>query len=71
VAAVVLTNGDGAHPKSLFDTCLEGLERNSVPSYIQMVDAIPKTVSEKNLDRLLKEDFRKDADNVYKLEDTL
>jgi len=49
--------------------CLKDLERNSVPSYIQVVQEIPKTGSEKNLDRLLREEFRPEADGVYKFED--
>jgi crotonobetaine/carnitine-CoA ligase len=48
---------------------MEGLDKNAVPSYLQVVDEIPKTISEKNLDRVLREDFREDAENVFKLED--
>ena len=56
--------------KGLFETCLAGLERNSVPSFIQVVDDIPKTVSEKNLDRVLREEFDPGAENVYRFEET-
>jgi crotonobetaine/carnitine-CoA ligase len=69
VAALVATPGSSIEPKSIFQQFLAGLEKNSVPSYVQVVDAIPKTISEKNLDRVLREDFRKDAENVFKLED--
>jgi acyl-CoA synthetase (AMP-forming)/AMP-acid ligase II len=69
VAAVVPANGKKIDPHSVFKLCKEKLEGNAVPSYCQVVDEIPKTASEKNLDRLLKEDFREDADNVYKLQD--
>ncbi|MGW8323251.1 MAG: AMP-binding protein, partial [Thermodesulfobacteriota bacterium] len=69
VAAVVAAAGCTIVPKSVFQQFLEGLERNSVPSYLQVVDAIPKTISEKNLDRVLREDFRKDGENVFRLED--
>ncbi|MFZ5596442.1 MAG: AMP-binding protein [Bacillota bacterium] len=66
VAAVVPFAGKQLDPKSVFDACLAGLERNSVPTYIQVVDEIPKTASEKNLDRVLRESFSPDAANVYK-----
>jgi crotonobetaine/carnitine-CoA ligase len=69
VAAVV---PDGSSPpdiKSIFSLCLEGLERNSVPSYIEVVEAIPKTASQKNLGRVLQDEFDAEAANVYKFED--
>jgi crotonobetaine/carnitine-CoA ligase len=69
VAAVVPAEEGKADVKALFQACLAGLERNSVPSFIQVVDAIPKTVSEKNLDRILREDFSQEAENVYRFED--
>jgi crotonobetaine/carnitine-CoA ligase len=69
VAAIVTAPGHSFDGKSIFETFMEGLEKNAVPSYIQVVDEIPKTISEKNLDRVLKERFRADAENVYKLED--
>ncbi|GAB6146640.1 AMP-binding protein [Desulfocicer niacini] len=71
VAAVVLNNNSAVNPKSLFEICLERLDRNSVPSFIQIVQGIPKTASEKNLDRFLKQDFREDADNIFKSGDYL
>jgi len=37
----------------------------SVPSYIQVVGDIPKSPSEKYLDRVLRDQFSEDADNVY------
>jgi crotonobetaine/carnitine-CoA ligase len=69
VAAVVATPGCTIEAKSVFQQFMGGLEKNSVPSYLQVVDAIPKTISEKNLDRVLREEFREDAENVFKLED--
>jgi crotonobetaine/carnitine-CoA ligase len=68
VAAIVIAPGQQLDPKSIFETFTAGLEKNAVPSYIQEVDEIPKTISEKNLDRVLKERFRADGDNVYRLE---
>jgi len=69
VAAVVLVNGREIDPKSVFRLCRDKLDGNFVPSYVQVVQDIPKSASEKNLDRLLKEDFRREADNVYRFKD--
>ncbi|MHB8916597.1 MAG: AMP-binding protein [Desulfocucumaceae bacterium] len=69
VAAVVPFAGRAVDPMTLFGLCLKGLEKNAVPSYIQVVDDIPKTISEKNLDRLLRDRFSPGAGNVYRLED--
>ena len=65
VAAVVPREGVVIDPASLFIHCRRKLEGNAVPSYLQMVDAIPKSASEKNLDRLLKDDFQPYAGNVF------
>jgi crotonobetaine/carnitine-CoA ligase len=67
VAAVAPFEGKDVDPESIFDAAVKGLERNSVPSYIQVVEEIPKSPSEKHLDRLLKDAFSPDADNVHKL----
>lgn len=65
VAAIVLANGKSLDISRLHGHCKGLLDGNSVPSYLQVVDAIPKTASEKNLDRFLKDAFSKDADNVH------
>jgi len=69
VAAVVPMDGSSIDPASVFQNCAENLEKNAVPSYLQVVEEIPKSGSEKNLDRLLQADFRKDAANVYAFSD--
>jgi len=69
VAALVPANGGTIDPGSVFRLLMEKLPGNFVPSYLHVVSEIPKTASEKNLDRLLKQEFRKDADNIYKLND--
>jgi len=71
VAAVAPFEGKSIDPRSIFEKCLEELERNSVPSYLQVVDEIPKSASEKYLDRVLREQFSPDAENVFRLEDYL
>ncbi len=47
--------------------CLKGLERNAIPTYIQVVNEIPKTISEKMLSRVLQEAFSPEAPNVIPL----
>jgi acyl-coenzyme A synthetase/AMP-(fatty) acid ligase len=69
VAAIAPEDNITPDIKSIFNRCLESLERNSVPSYLMVVPEIPKTASEKNLDRLLRDDFDKTADNVYRFGD--
>jgi acyl-CoA synthetase (AMP-forming)/AMP-acid ligase II len=69
VAAVVPAPGRSVDARTVFETFMAGLEKNAVPSFLQVVDEIPKTISEKNLDRVLRESFRADAENVFKLED--
>ena len=67
VAAVVPAPGQRLDPKNISKILSASLEKNSIPSFIQVVDEIPKSASEKNLDRILKDEFRKDASNVYRL----
>jgi len=64
VAAVSPLPGKKIDVNSLISLCLKKLERNSIPSYLQIVDEIPKTITEKALDRVLKEQFQPDAPNV-------
>jgi crotonobetaine/carnitine-CoA ligase len=42
-------------PKKVFEACRNGLEPNFVPTYLQVVDEIPKTTSEKPQERFLLE----------------
>lgn len=65
VAAVVLANGGKLDLDSLLTHCRQMLDGNSVPSYLQVVEAIPKSASEKNLERFLKHDFSPEAANVH------
>ncbi|MFH2066117.1 MAG: AMP-binding protein [Pseudomonadota bacterium] len=64
VAAIVSYNGKSINFEDIKKTCIAELESNCLPSYFQVVDSIPKTVSEKPLERLLKESFRIDGENV-------
>ena len=65
VAAVVATDPAGFDPGAVFATCVAELEGNFVPSYLQVVDEIPKTASEKPQERFLLDRFAKDAAGVH------
>ncbi len=65
VAAIKLFKNKELDPKRIFFELKNKLENNAVPSYLQVVEEIPKSGSQKNLDRLLKISFSKDAENVY------
>lgn len=69
VAAIVPFGDTLSDIKGIFDDCMAELGANSVPSYIQIVKEIPKTISEKNLDRVLREQFRPDGEGVHRFED--
>jgi acyl-CoA synthetase (AMP-forming)/AMP-acid ligase II len=69
VAALSPFEGKTIDPAAIYDTCRKNLEPNFIPSYLQVVDDIPKTISEKALDRVLKAEFAPDADNVYRYEE--
>ncbi|MBI3782015.1 MAG: AMP-binding protein [Deltaproteobacteria bacterium] len=66
VAAVVPVDRTGFKPAALFAACRKSLEPNFVPSYIQVVDEIPKTASEKPQERFLYEAFAPDAAGVFR-----
>jgi crotonobetaine/carnitine-CoA ligase len=65
VAAVVLAPGTRFADARLFDLCRMELESSFVPSYFQVVDEIPKTASEKPLERVLLQEFSAAAANVF------
>jgi crotonobetaine/carnitine-CoA ligase len=71
VAAIVPAAGIEFSPAvaaSVFEHCRKGLESNFVPTYLQVVDEIPKTASEKPQERFLIEHFAPDASNVHREE---
>jgi crotonobetaine/carnitine-CoA ligase len=65
VAAIVPAPGRNLDPASIFAACQAGLESNFVPSYLQVVDEIPKTASEKPQERFLLEALATDAPGVH------
>jgi crotonobetaine/carnitine-CoA ligase len=68
VATIVFAEGEAADAASVFAACRERLEANFVPSYLQVVDEIPKTASEKPQERFLLQQFDPDAGNVHREE---
>ena len=69
VAGIAPFEGKTIDPAVIYKKCKEGLESNFIPSYLQIVDEIPKTISEKALDRILRDQFLPENENIYKLED--
>ena len=67
VAAIAPFEGKEVDIEGVKQVCLAELERNSVPTYFQIVDEIPKTISEKMLSRTLMDSFRTDASNIIKV----
>lgn len=67
VAAVVTASGVALDPKKIAKDLSSTLEKSYIPQFLQVVAEIPKSASEKNLDRILRDEFRKDAPNVYRL----
>ena len=68
VAAIVV---DRFHfdPDAVFAWCRDRLEPNFVPTYLQVVDEIPKTASEKPQDRFLIEALVADGAEIYEWRD--
>jgi crotonobetaine/carnitine-CoA ligase len=65
VAAIVPVDRNAFSPASVFAACRECLESNFVPSYLQVVDQIPKTASEKPQERFLLELFDPGSADVF------
>ena len=65
VAAVVPRDPATFDPAVVFAACRERLEANFVPSYLHVVEEIPKTISEKPQERFLLDQFDPDAPNVH------
>lgn len=69
VAAIAPFEGKTIDPKAIYDKCKQDLEPNFIPSYLQIVADVPKTVSEKALDRKLREDFLNKVGTFYAFDD--
>lgn len=69
VAAVAPFRGKTIDPASVYELCRNELEANFIPSFLQVVEELPKSISEKALDRVLKGNFSPDSENIHKFED--
>jgi crotonobetaine/carnitine-CoA ligase len=65
VVAVVVRNADAFDAASLFERCGRLLERSHVPDYVQLVDELPKTASEKVQTRFLAAALATSTAGVY------
>ena len=65
VAAIVIADGASFDRENIFRVCSVELESNYIPSFLQVVNAIPKTASEKPQERFLLEAFDTAAGNIY------
>jgi len=65
VAVIVPVDAQRFDAAAVFTSCRAKLEANFVPTYLQIVDEIPKTASEKPVERTLVEQFDPRAANVY------
>jgi crotonobetaine/carnitine-CoA ligase len=68
VAAIVPVDRAAFSAAAVYAACREGLESNFVPSYLQVVDQIPKTASEKPQERFLLERFDLDSPEIAREE---
>lgn len=65
VAALTVLDRREWDASDVFAHCERRLERNCVPSFLLLVDEIPKTASEKPLERVLLENFDRSGANVF------
>jgi crotonobetaine/carnitine-CoA ligase len=66
VVAAIVVDRAKFNAASVFAYCREKLEPNFVPAFLQVLDEIPKTASEKPQDRFLIEALHRDLAEVYK-----
>jgi crotonobetaine/carnitine-CoA ligase len=65
IGAVVPADRDSFDAGAVLQLCREKLDRNSVPDFIQVLDEIPKTASEKPQERFLAEAFESNPGDVH------
>ena len=69
VAAIEPFKGITIDPGSIYERCEKNLEANYIPSYLQIIEELPRTLTEKPLARQLKEMFEREEGTIYKFED--
>ncbi len=68
VVAIAAAEDKSVEVKEIVDWCKDRLPRSHIPSYFQLVEEIPKTISQRPLTRLLKVDFRDGKGKIYDAE---
>ncbi|HOB28831.1 MAG: AMP-binding protein [Dethiobacteria bacterium] len=69
VAAISPFEGKTIEPAAIYEKCKKELSANFIPSYLHILDDLPKTISEKPLERVLREMFNKGQGTIYAAED--
>ena len=59
------TDPDSFRPAALFADCRDKLEKNFVPTYLQLMQEIPKTASEKPQERFCTEHFEQHPEAIF------
>ena len=62
--AAIVPRAQGLDVAQIVYTCRENLEKNLIPRYLHIVDEIPKTASEKPIERFLLDTFDIDQDYI-------
>jgi len=65
VAAIVPVEELEIDIASVFSACRDGLEPNFVPTYLQVLEELPKTASEKVQEHFLVDLFDKDKTSIH------
>lgn len=68
VAAIVPEDPQAFDPEAIHEYCRQHLATKYLPSYLQRLDALPKTASEKPLERLLLEAFQSRPNDVFDID---
>ena len=66
IGAVVPADRASFDVQAVFQACRKKLDRNSVPDFLQVLDEIPKTASEKPQERFLVEAFESNPDTIFR-----
>ena len=65
IGAVVPVDRESFDVGAVFSACRVKLDRNSVPDFIQVLDEIPKTASEKPQERFMIEAFEANPQDTH------
>jgi crotonobetaine/carnitine-CoA ligase len=66
VAAIMIVGDSEFERDLIFRICREKLATNYIPTYLQIIDEIPKTASEKPQERFLLQAFKNEPTKVFR-----